>query len=389
MQQLPRNPAGTSHAHAAPLGIGSRRPCSAPRPCPLPPAAQVAALTNLPTIQLTLEAASVSTLVIPISLEGCRMPGDGNTNLYQRPWYTKAVRGWWRWSAHCAAGAAAARGPAGSAGGALLGGRVHSRGGCRAAPGLPLRPPLPGSAHWHEPGPSLPWPQDVERVVFEDTAAGQDPFQTLGGMFRTCSYGSSSLTRANRCGEGAVEREVVACQPVNRHSKGGSNASLPACHAVPRHAMPLPLSLACLQSGRGACAPGLQWHHSGGHSLQLALLRVRWVPLPAGALSCALMPLLNCLVLLLGLLSHLGLPLHLGLPPLPRPAALAPTLPPPCPPAGDFVGWLEAALEKLTAQGVKVDDYAYKMVVLPPGTACYWVGLGYVGCDWTFVCATW
>lgn len=43
----------------------------------------------LPTIQISLEAADVSTLFMPLSFEGCPT-GSGGT--YTPPWYTKAVR---------------------------------------------------------------------------------------------------------------------------------------------------------------------------------------------------------------------------------------------------------------------------------------------------------
>lgn len=32
---------------------------------------------------------------------------------------------------------------------------------------------------------------------------------------------------------------------------------------------------------------------------------------------------------------------------------------------------------------------SFRAVVIPPGTACGFVGLGYVGCDFSFPCTTW
>lgn len=56
--------------------------------------------------------------------------------------------------------------------------------------------------------PPLPHPfsapswQDVEEVIYEDsptrTASNSGRFTTLGGIYRTCSYGASLLTRENR-----------------------------------------------------------------------------------------------------------------------------------------------------------------------------------------------
>jgi len=55
----------------------------------------------------------------------------------------------------------------------------------------------------------------------------------------------------------------------------------------------------------------------------------------------------------------------------------------------DFLGWQEAAVDALAAAGIDANQYAYKLIIVPPSTACTWVGLGYVGCDFTFPCASW
>ncbi|KAL4434126.1 hypothetical protein ABPG75_000567 [Micractinium tetrahymenae] len=47
---------------------------------------------------------------------------------------------------------------------------------------------------------------------------------------------------------------------------------------------------------------------------------------------------------------------------------------------GDFSGISDAAEEALAAQGVPIDNYRFKVFLLPPGP-CGFVGLGYVGCD--------
>lgn len=80
---------------------------------------------GLPTVQLSADTASINTLVIPLSFEGCPAASGGGT--YLPPWWTQ---------------------------------------------------------------------QDVEGVMFEDGRPG-DAWRTVGGRFRSCSHGRSSLTRAN------------------------------------------------------------------------------------------------------------------------------------------------------------------------------------------------
>lgn len=129
--------------------------------------ARAEALAGLPTIQISLEAASVSVLVVPVAMDGC---GGRDGGVYPQPWYTKAVRrarSWGQGRAGCAA--------SGSSGAA---------GGEQEANCIPHTPPPPA--------------QDIEKAVFEADNPGR-PFGTLGGTFRTCSYGASVLTRANRC----------------------------------------------------------------------------------------------------------------------------------------------------------------------------------------------
>lgn len=49
------------------------------------------------------------------------------------------------------------------------------------------------------PAPPPVVPQDVEKVIFEDPSNPAD-YSTLGGIYRECSHGASTLTRLNRCG---------------------------------------------------------------------------------------------------------------------------------------------------------------------------------------------
>lgn len=55
----------------------------------------------------------------------------------------------------------------------------------------------------------------------------------------------------------------------------------------------------------------------------------------------------------------------------------------------DFIGWSEAAMDQLVDQGIDPNAYLYKAVLVPPGTACTFVGIGYIGCDFQFPCASW
>ncbi|KAL4425743.1 hypothetical protein ABPG75_009759 [Micractinium tetrahymenae] len=56
----------------------------------------------------------------------------------------------------------------------------------------------------------------------------------------------------------------------------------------------------------------------------------------------------------------------------------------------DFLGFQEAAADAARKAGVDTSAYLFQHVVLPIGTACDWVGLGYVGCDhYSFDCASW
>lgn len=56
----------------------------------------------------------------------------------------------------------------------------------------------------------------------------------------------------------------------------------------------------------------------------------------------------------------------------------------------DFVGWQEAAADAASAAGVNTSAFLYQHIILPMGTACEWVGIGYIGCDHsTFTCASW
>lgn len=54
----------------------------------------------------------------------------------------------------------------------------------------------------------------------------------------------------------------------------------------------------------------------------------------------------------------------------------------------DFSGWADAADEILRAKGVELENFKYKVYLVPPG-ACTFVGLGYIGCDGSFECRSW
>lgn len=55
----------------------------------------------------------------------------------------------------------------------------------------------------------------------------------------------------------------------------------------------------------------------------------------------------------------------------------------------DFSAWADVADQKLAARGIDVSDYAYKVYMVPPNTACGWLGLGYIGCDGSYACRAW
>ena len=54
----------------------------------------------------------------------------------------------------------------------------------------------------------------------------------------------------------------------------------------------------------------------------------------------------------------------------------------------DFNGWADAADAQLRASGLPLDKYPYRVYMLPPAT-CPFVGLGYVGCDFSYDCRSW
>lgn len=54
----------------------------------------------------------------------------------------------------------------------------------------------------------------------------------------------------------------------------------------------------------------------------------------------------------------------------------------------NFNGWADAADAALTARGVDVYRYTYRVYLLPPGP-CNWPGQGVVGCTGDFECRSW
>ena len=56
---------------------------------------------------------------------------------------------------------------------------------------------------------------------------------------------------------------------------------------------------------------------------------------------------------------------------------------------GDFGGWADMALQQAAASGINVNNYFYKLIIVPEGTSCSWAGVGYVGCDGSFSCNSW
>ncbi|KAL4857219.1 hypothetical protein ACK3TF_002516 [Chlorella vulgaris] len=54
----------------------------------------------------------------------------------------------------------------------------------------------------------------------------------------------------------------------------------------------------------------------------------------------------------------------------------------------DFNGYADAADEVLKARGINMTNYEHRVYLVPPGT-CPFVGLGYVGCDGSYICRAW
>ncbi|KAL4439801.1 hypothetical protein ABPG75_002802 [Micractinium tetrahymenae] len=54
----------------------------------------------------------------------------------------------------------------------------------------------------------------------------------------------------------------------------------------------------------------------------------------------------------------------------------------------DFSGYADAADDVLTARGIDLTKYKFRVYLLPPGP-CTFVGLGFVGCDDNFPCRAW